>query len=76
MNNIIYFFILILIISYFYNRSEKFDSRKFAYLANKSKCFSCEREIINTLGPEYAWMGQPTKMVSAQLDAVDDIITL
>lgn len=47
------------------------DSR--LYLAGPSKCFSCERQMINTLGPQYAWMGRQSKCFSCenQLAAID-----
>ena len=36
-----------------------FDSR--LYLAGPTKCFSCERDMINRAGPDWAWLGKQTK---------------
>ena len=31
------------------------------YLAGPTKCFSCEKDLVNRYGCEYAYLGQPTK---------------
>ena len=31
------------------------------YLAGPTKCFSCERDLIQRYGCEYAYLGQPTR---------------
>jgi hypothetical protein len=35
------------------------DSR--LYLSGPTKCFSCERDMIRRMGPEYAFLGKQTK---------------
>ena len=51
--------------------NESFDNR--LYLSGPTKCFSCEKDMIERLGPEYAWMGKQTKCFDceAQLARVD-----
>jgi hypothetical protein len=34
---------------------------KYLYLKNPTKCFDCEKDLINRRGVEYAWAGQPSK---------------
>ncbi len=34
---------------------------KYLYLKNPTKCFDCEKDLINRKGIEYAWAGQPSK---------------
>lgn len=38
----------------------------FSYLDHKSKCYSCEQQ----LGPELAWMAQPTKGFADERESV------
>lgn len=40
------------------------------YLHHKSKCFDCEKQAINTFGPEGAWMANPAKSFDAEVEAV------
>lgn len=35
-----------------------------------TKCFSCERDVINRLGPEWAWLGQNTKSFDAEKEMI------
>lgn len=37
---------------------------------HSTKCFSCERDIINRLGPEWGWLGQDTKSFDAEKDLI------
>jgi hypothetical protein len=39
---------------------------EYSFMANRSKCFSCEKDAIRNYGIEYAWLGQPAKVFSAQ----------
>ena len=36
------------------------------YLAGPTKCFSCEQDMINRYGLEYAYIGQTTKCFSCE----------
>lgn len=51
----------LVLIAHFDGRSstEPFDSR--LYLAGPTKCFSCERDMVRRMGPEWAWMGKQSK---------------
>lgn len=40
------------------------------YLYNKSKCFQCEREMINRCGADAAWMANPSKTYTAEVDGI------
>jgi len=40
------------------------------YLDYPSKCFSCERDFIDRYGEDYAWMGNQTKLFSAEYNGV------
>ena len=35
-----------------------------------TKCFSCERDVIQRLGPEWAWLGQNTKSFDAEKEMI------
>lgn len=35
-----------------------------------TKCFSCERDVINRLGPELGWLGQKTKSFDAEREMI------
>lgn len=37
---------------------------------HSTKCFSCERDIINRYGPEWGWLGQDTKSFDAEKDLI------
>jgi hypothetical protein len=63
---------LIIFIGYsFKYLREPFENR--LYLSGPTKCFSCERDMIRRLGPEYAWMGKQSKCFDceAQLARID-----
>jgi hypothetical protein len=53
----------ILLMSVFYQSEEGFSQ---LYLSGPTKCFSCERDMINRMGPEYAWMGKQSKCFSCE----------
>lgn len=36
------------------------------YMNHKSKCYDCERDIINRLGKDQAWRAQPSKLFSTE----------
>ncbi len=58
---------LFLVFMWYYIREINEGFRpELAFMANKSKCFSCEKDAIRNYGIEYAWLGQPTKSFSAQ----------
>lgn len=40
------------------------------YLNHKSKCFSCEKEMIQRVGKNGAWMANPAKSFDAEREAV------
>lgn len=42
----------------------------FGVLDHPSKCFSCERDITERMGPEWAWMGQDTKSFDAEREMI------
>ena len=35
-----------------------------------TKCFSCERDVIQRLGPEWGWLGQKTKSFDAEREMI------
>ena len=47
------------------NTFEGFTGEKL-YMAGPTKCFSCERDLINRYGYEYAYLGKPTKCFSCE----------
>lgn len=57
-------FLLILLVTL--SISEKYTN----YLDHKSKCFDCERDIINRCGVEYAWRSQPAKSFDSEFEAI------
>lgn len=52
-------FVLVLL-KVVFNIKEAFDNIP-QYMKHKSKCYSCEQEILNTLGPDAVFLAQPTK---------------
>jgi hypothetical protein len=42
----------------------------FNYMNHKSKCYDCEKQILQTMGPSYVWMAQPAKSFDAEREAV------
>ena len=36
------------------------------YLGHPTKCFDCEKDMINRYGPEYAFYGQNNKLFSTE----------
>ena len=50
---------------------ESFSSSSTLYLSGPTKCFSCERQMINMYGPEYAWMGKQSKCFSCEKQLAD-----
>ena len=57
---IIFIIIVILIITY--KNKENFR----LYLSGPTKCFSCEKAIINKYGFKHAYLAQPTKCFSCE----------
>ena len=43
---------------------------KFSVYNHSTKCFSCEKDIINRLGPEWGWLGQDTKSFDSEFDLI------
>lgn len=35
-----------------------------------TKCFSCERDVIQRLGPEWGWLGQKAKSFDAEREMI------
>lgn len=74
--SIIYFFIFIiilLILKVVFDITEKFIPE---YLHHKSKCYDCEKDILQRYGPNAVWMAQPSKLYSAEQSGIyqkDDI---
>lgn len=64
MSYILLLFLFILVIINIYRGSEYFLGR--LYLSGPTKCFSCERDMINRYGHQYAYMGKPTKCFSCE----------
>lgn len=52
------------------------DSASFECYANStiydhpSRCISCEYDVIQRLGPEWAWLGQKTKSFDAEREMI------
>ena len=40
------------------------------YLGYKTKCFSCELDMRRRYGDDAAWMANPSKMFSAEIDGI------
>jgi hypothetical protein len=36
----------------------------------RSKCFSCEEDLVNRYGPSYAYLGQPTKGFAEEAELI------
>ena len=60
--------IIFLILIFFKNIQENFTNR--LYLSGPTKCFSCERDLINRYGFSQAYRGQPTKCFSCEKQIV------
>lgn len=46
---------------------EKYTDPRLYY---RSKCYSCEQDLIHRYGPEYAYLGQPTKGFSEERELI------
>lgn len=64
LRNILVFISLLLIIIAIARGPEEFMGR--LYLSGPTKCFSCERDMINRYGHQYAYLGKPTKCFSCE----------
>ena len=42
----------------------------FTVYDHPNKCYSCERDIIARLGPEWGWLGQKTKSFDAEKEMI------
>lgn len=40
------------------------------FVDHKSKCFDCERQIMQRCGPNYVWKAQPAKSFDAEVEGV------
>jgi len=61
------FLILFLsIVLYFLQNLEHYQN----YLNYKSKCFDCEKEIRSRHGDDAAWLANPSKTFSAEIDGI------
>ena len=61
---LILFFVII--ISYIHVQKEHYRN----YLDYKSKCFDCEKEIRQRYGDDVAWLANPSKMFSTEIDGI------
>lgn len=66
-------FIVILLLTEYLSYQGLLEQFSELYLAGPTKCFSCERQMINTYGPEYAWQGKQSKCFDCerQMASVD-----
>jgi hypothetical protein len=58
--------VVLLIAKVAFDIREKYTS----YLDHKSKCFDCEKDMIQRCGEKCAWMAQPAKSYDAEREAV------
>ena len=66
-------FIVILLLTEYLSYQGLLEQFSELYLAGPTKCFSCERQMINTYGPEYAWQGKQSKCFGKeQLDRSEE----
>jgi hypothetical protein len=55
---------------------ETFDQYIPEYLNHKSKCFDCEKEILNNFGEDAVWIAQPSKMFAAESEGMSQTGTV
>jgi hypothetical protein len=69
--DILWIFILIVILmicKVLFQIKETFDIPE--YLNHKSKCFTCETDMRNRYGDDGAWLANPSKTYSAEIDSI------
>lgn len=66
---IILLLILLILLSLIIN--ENFFDYTHKYLFHKSKCFDCEKEIINKCGVDNAWRANPAKIFADEYGMKD-----
>jgi hypothetical protein len=67
---VMFIFIFILVaLKVFLDTKELFNQVP-QYLHHKSRCFSCEKDMIDRHGPDAAWMANPSKTFSAEQDGI------
>lgn len=65
------FVVIVLIIIYNYLLGvEHFERRYSTIYDHPTKCFSCERDVIQRYGEEWAWLGQNTKSFDAEKEMI------
>jgi hypothetical protein len=60
--------IFLIVIYWILDKIEKFANS--TIYDHPTKCFSCERDVIRRLGPEWAWLGQNTKSFDAEKEMI------
>tara|TARA_B100000674_G_C37882780_1_gene935119 strand:+ start:49 stop:339 length:291 start_codon:yes stop_codon:yes gene_type:complete len=60
------FIILLIVLAAIVNKSYEGFMGEELYMAGPTKCFSCERDLINRYGYKYAYLGKPTKCFSCE----------
>lgn len=63
------FIVILLIIKIIFDIKEQFEIPE--YLKHKTKCFSCEKQVIQMYGEDAAWFGQPSKSFDSELDGIN-----
>jgi hypothetical protein len=71
MRHILFIFVLLTFLITAYHVLSVIESFRYSTIYDHpSKCFSCERDVINRLGPEWAWLGQNTKSFDAEREMI------
>lgn len=65
---IVWIFLFFIVCLYVVNRIEGYANS--TIYDHPSKCFSCERDVIARLGPEWGWLGQNTKSFDAEREMI------
>lgn len=54
------------------NRTSSFEYKPQLYLSSPTKCFDCERQMINprSFTSDFAWMGKPTKCFDCEKEII------
>jgi len=61
-------FVFLLVGYYILDRIESYANS--TIYDHPTKCFSCERDVIQRLGPEWGWLGQKTKSFDAEREMI------
>lgn len=63
-----WFFLFLLTAYWILDRLETFANS--TIYDHPTKCFSCEKDAIERLGPEWGWLGQKTKSFDAEREMI------